>query len=63
MAVAEDGLLVLGKGRQRESVSPTVFLKGLPNGAQVGFTAVDEQQVGPFFLALRPPNDDFLHHS
>ena len=63
VAVAEDGLLALGEGRQGEAVGPAVLFERLLDGAEVGLAAVDEQQVRPFFLALCPAHDDFFHHA
>ena len=61
--VSEDGLLPLGQGSQWEPVGPTVFFEGLLYRAEVGFATVDEQEVRPFFLSLRPTHHHFLHHS
>ena len=63
VAVAEDGLLAFGEGRQWEAVGPAVLFERLLNGAEVGFPTVDEQQVRPFFLAFGPAHHDFFHHA
>ena len=45
---SKDGLLALGKGGEREAIFPSVFFQCLTNGVEMGFSTVDEQQIGLF---------------
>ncbi len=60
--VPENRLFPFRQRSEWKSVGPTVLLKGLLDGAEVGFAAVNKQQIRPLFLPFRPSDNDFFHH-